>query len=175
MVTTASNVWTMTAANGLTASSTHSFRVDYVTTDGRKSPLSPSASGTTWSGATITAFRLNGWRQYYGLHFVNWPIQCECAADAWWTKSVAGVPERRQSDESRHLAANSLEQYAGRIVPQLEHAAGIHLSGAGGDKPGRVEQSGVAAFRRRHHRFDFRWQEFCRLLSRNAPAPVNRV
>jgi hypothetical protein len=49
MAVTASNVWTMTAANGLTAESTHSFRVDYTTTDGRRSPLSPSASGTTWS------------------------------------------------------------------------------------------------------------------------------
>ena len=44
------NVWTMTAANGLTASSTNSFQVDYVTTSGRRSPLSPAATGTTWSG-----------------------------------------------------------------------------------------------------------------------------
>ena len=29
-VVTTSNVWTMTAANGLTANSTHSFQVDYV-------------------------------------------------------------------------------------------------------------------------------------------------
>jgi hypothetical protein len=42
---TTNNTWTMIAA----ASSTHSFRVDYLTTDGRQSPLSPSASGTTWS------------------------------------------------------------------------------------------------------------------------------
>jgi hypothetical protein len=49
MAVTASNVWAMTAANGLTASSSHSFAVDYVTTDGRRSPISPSASGTTWS------------------------------------------------------------------------------------------------------------------------------
>jgi len=45
---TASNVWVMTATNGLTADSTHSFYVDYVTTDGRRSPISPPASGTTW-------------------------------------------------------------------------------------------------------------------------------
>ena len=48
MALTTSNSWTMTAANGLTKSSTHSFQMDYVTTDGRRSPLSPSASGTTW-------------------------------------------------------------------------------------------------------------------------------
>ena len=44
-VVTTNNVWMMAT----TASSTHSFKVDYSTTDGRKSPLSPSASGTTWS------------------------------------------------------------------------------------------------------------------------------
>ena len=48
-VVTTSNVWTMTSANGLAASSTHSFTVDYITTDDRRSPLSPSASGTAWS------------------------------------------------------------------------------------------------------------------------------
>ena len=49
MGVTTSNVWTMTAANGLAASSTHFFQVAYVTTDGRTSPLSPSASGTAWN------------------------------------------------------------------------------------------------------------------------------
>ena len=36
---TTSNIWTMTAANGLTTNSTHSFQLDYVTTDGRRSPI----------------------------------------------------------------------------------------------------------------------------------------
>ena len=45
-----SNQWTMTAANGLTTNSTHSFQVAYTTINGRLSPLSPSAVGTTWSG-----------------------------------------------------------------------------------------------------------------------------
>jgi hypothetical protein len=47
---TTSNVWMMTSANGLTTNSTHSFALDYVTTDSRRSPPSPSASGSTWSG-----------------------------------------------------------------------------------------------------------------------------
>jgi hypothetical protein len=50
MTLTAGNVWTMTATNGLTANSTHSFQLDYVTTDGRRSPISPLASETTWLG-----------------------------------------------------------------------------------------------------------------------------
>jgi hypothetical protein len=45
-----SNQWTMTAAQGLTTNSTHSFQIDYVTTLGVRPTLSPSTSGTTWSG-----------------------------------------------------------------------------------------------------------------------------
>jgi len=46
-----SNVWVMTAANGLSTNSTHSFAMDYVLADGRRAPLSPSAVGKTWSGS----------------------------------------------------------------------------------------------------------------------------
>jgi hypothetical protein len=46
------NVWLMTT----TASSTHSFQVVCATTDGRRTPLSPAASATTWSGIS-----------YYGI------------------------------------------------------------------------------------------------------------
>ncbi len=74
MAVTTSNVWTMTAANGLAASSTHSFQVDYATTDGRQSPLSPSASGTTWSGANYYGIPFEWMEQYYGYNFVNWPV-----------------------------------------------------------------------------------------------------
>ena len=70
---TTSNFWTMTAANGLTTNSTHSFQVDYVTTDGRRSPLSPSASGTTWSGANYYGIPFEWMEEYYGLNFAAWP------------------------------------------------------------------------------------------------------
>jgi hypothetical protein len=79
---TTSNVWTMTAANGLTTNSTHSFQVDYVTTDGRRSPLSPSASGTTWSGLNWGGIPFEWMTEYYGNLTVtfngssvvyNWP------------------------------------------------------------------------------------------------------
>jgi len=68
-----SNAWVMTAANGLTAGSTHSFQVDYVTTDGRRSPISPAASGTTWSGANYFGIPFEWLEAYYGLNFANWP------------------------------------------------------------------------------------------------------
>lgn len=68
-----SNAWTMTAAHGLTVSSTHSFRVDYVLTDGRRSPLSPSASGTTWSGGNYYGLPFEWIQTYYGMNFASWP------------------------------------------------------------------------------------------------------
>ncbi|HEX9047812.1 MAG TPA: hypothetical protein VF988_12365 [Verrucomicrobiae bacterium] len=68
-----SNQWTMTAANGLSTNSTHSFQLDYVTTDGRRSPLSPAASGTTWSGANYYGIPFEWIEAYYGLNFTSWP------------------------------------------------------------------------------------------------------
>ena len=70
---TTSNVWVMTAANGLAAGSTHSFRVDYVATDGRRSPPSLSASGTTWSGLNWGGIPYEWMIQYYGSDISKWP------------------------------------------------------------------------------------------------------
>ena len=75
-----SNQWTMTAANGLTVNSTHSFRVDYVTTDGRIAPISPSASGTTWSGLNWSGIPYEWMVAFYGgyvngvYYTNNWPV-----------------------------------------------------------------------------------------------------
>ena len=63
----------MTSANGLSTNSTHSFQVDYVTTDDRRSPLSPSATGTTWSGASYYGIPFEWMEAYYGLMFTSWP------------------------------------------------------------------------------------------------------
>lgn len=70
---TASNVWTMTAANGLTAGSTHTFAVDYVTSGGARSPLSPLASGTTWSGCDWGGIPCEWMTNYFGSNRANWP------------------------------------------------------------------------------------------------------
>jgi hypothetical protein len=64
-VVTTSNVWTMTSA----PSSTHSFRVDYVTTDGRQSPISPSASGTTWSGLNWGGIPYEWMTEFFGGYY----------------------------------------------------------------------------------------------------------
>jgi len=70
---TTNNVWIMTAANGLTANSTHSFAVDYVMTGGSRSPLSPSTSGMTWSGANYYGIPVEWIEEYYGLNVADWP------------------------------------------------------------------------------------------------------
>jgi hypothetical protein len=77
------NNWLMTAANGLTTSSTHSFRVAYATPDGRLSPLSPPTLGTTWGGQSWGGVPWEWMTQYYGAFNVwfdqyyvphyNWP------------------------------------------------------------------------------------------------------
>ena len=77
MVLTASNVWTMTAANGLTANSTHSFQLNYVTTDGRRpQQLSPSSSGKTWLGyywgTPANAIPVEWMAMYFGPQS-SWP------------------------------------------------------------------------------------------------------
>ncbi|MGB7768844.1 MAG: hypothetical protein WBN22_08330 [Verrucomicrobiia bacterium] len=68
---TTTNVWTMTAANGLTTSSSNYFQVDYVTPDGRRSPLSPPAGGTTWQGC----------------NYMNGGVPCEWVAAMYGTNS----------------------------------------------------------------------------------------
>jgi hypothetical protein len=67
------NAWTMTAANGLGKSSTNFFAVDYVTTDGRRSPLSPAAAGATWSGLNWSGIPYEWMEQYYGDDLGQWP------------------------------------------------------------------------------------------------------
>ena len=73
MGVTTSNTWTMTASNGLTASSTHTFQVEYLTTSGTISPISPSTSGTTWSGGNYFGIPIEWLEQYYGDSIANWP------------------------------------------------------------------------------------------------------
>jgi hypothetical protein len=70
----ASNYWTMTAAQGLKTNSTHSFAVDYITTDGRRSPLSPPAKGATWSGENYDGTPVEWMRAYYGTNVSKWPV-----------------------------------------------------------------------------------------------------
>ncbi len=68
-----SNQWTMTAANGLGATSTNYFAVDYVTTDGRRSPLSPTVTNATWSAGNYYGVPFDWMFLNYGYNFANWP------------------------------------------------------------------------------------------------------
>ena len=68
------NVWLMTTANGLTTSSAHSFQLDYVTTDGRRSPLSAATTGRTWSGYNWGGIPFEWMTSYYGSDVSKWPV-----------------------------------------------------------------------------------------------------
>jgi hypothetical protein len=77
MAVTASNVWTMTAANGLTSSSTNSFEVDYVTTSGNRSPLSPPGIGVTWGGLNWDGIPFEWMEANFGDNIASWPLPNE--------------------------------------------------------------------------------------------------
>lgn len=70
---TTGNTWMMTASNGLAASSTHYFQLEYVTTNGMISPISPTASGSTWSGVNYYGVPEEWLTNYYGNTIANWP------------------------------------------------------------------------------------------------------
>ncbi len=71
-VSLATNMWMLA---GISPSSTHSFQVAYVTTDGRQSPLSPAVSASTWSGYSWGGVPFEWMSQYYGGqgNVMNWP------------------------------------------------------------------------------------------------------
>ncbi len=66
------NQWTMTAANGLTASSTHSFQVSYSTAAGT-APKSPATSATTWGGANWYGIPFEWMQANFGTDISSWP------------------------------------------------------------------------------------------------------
>jgi hypothetical protein len=73
-ITVTTNIWLMTAANGLTANSTHSFRVDYVTSSGRQSPLSPATTASTWSGnSNLGGIPADWMAAHFGSDISKWP------------------------------------------------------------------------------------------------------
>ena len=66
-----SNLWAMT---DLAPDSTHTFRLDYVLTDGRRSPQSDVASGTTWGEDNNSDGLPDDWQaMYWGSNSAKWP------------------------------------------------------------------------------------------------------
>ena len=68
-----SNQWTMTSANGLAVNTTHAFQVDYVTADGRRSPLSPATTNSTWMGYSWGGIPYEWMTLYFGSDVSQWP------------------------------------------------------------------------------------------------------
>ena len=94
-VSAATNIWLMTAANGLTVGTTHSFQVAYVTTEGRRSPLSPAATASTWSGIS-----------YYGIP-VEWMNRYW--SDAWPVATSVLAPDGPTPVQAFLTGANPLD------------------------------------------------------------------
>jgi hypothetical protein len=67
-VTVSNNWWTMT---GLAPSSTHTFRLAYVLTDARRSPLSGVSSNTTYLAFSYFGIPIEWMSYYFGG---NWPL-----------------------------------------------------------------------------------------------------
>ncbi|MCU0782830.1 MAG: hypothetical protein MUF81_02040 [Verrucomicrobia bacterium] len=68
--TVASNSWTM---GGLGLSSTHYFRLAYVLTDGRHSPLSGATTNTTYGALTYGGIPYEWMVYYFGGDLFSWP------------------------------------------------------------------------------------------------------
>jgi hypothetical protein len=70
-VSVTNNLWT---ASGLIAGSTHSFKLAYQLSDGRRSALSAPSSGTTWSEDESLDGLPDDWQgQYWGPNPSTWP------------------------------------------------------------------------------------------------------
>jgi hypothetical protein len=88
MAATVSNVWTMTAANGLTTNSTHYFQVAYTTTAGCQSPLSAATTNSTWSGLNWGGVPYEWMAMYFGgyyggnYHTNGWPSPSQPPPDS---------------------------------------------------------------------------------------------
>jgi hypothetical protein len=61
-----SNVWTMTAANGLTTNSTHYFQVSYIMTNGCQPALSAATTNSTWSGLNWGGIPYEWMAEFFG-------------------------------------------------------------------------------------------------------------
>jgi hypothetical protein len=75
-VSLTTNVWTMAAAD----STSYMFQVDYVTTSGRRSPISPAASGTTWTGQIYKNSLPVEWMAQYWGYGNQWPLPSDQVA-----------------------------------------------------------------------------------------------
>jgi hypothetical protein len=71
--TVTTNLWVMTTGSGLVANSGYSIQVDYVTTSGRRSPLSAATSANTWDGQIYKGVLPVEWMAEYWGYGNLWP------------------------------------------------------------------------------------------------------
>jgi hypothetical protein len=98
--TLTTNFW---SAVGLQRSTAYSFAVAYVTTDGRRSPLSPATSATTWSDYNWSGIPFEWMTANYGSDFSLWPSADSELAPSGLTLSQVFISGGNPKDPSTWL------------------------------------------------------------------------
>ena len=108
------NVW---VATGLTANSSHSFQVGYVTLDQRHSPLSPSASATTWMGYSWYGTIPFEWMSAaFGYDTSKWPLPTAQVAPGGPTLLQVFLTGATPSDASSWLRTELVDSPQGHFL-----------------------------------------------------------
>lgn len=100
------NVWLMTAAQGLKPSTTVSFQVAFVTSDGRRSPVSLASSATTWSGGNYYGLPYEWMTANFGLDIPAWPKPTDLLAANGVSLADAFLSGGNPKDPSTWLRTN---------------------------------------------------------------------
>ena len=108
------NVWLMTAANGLTANSSNYFQVTYSTTSGSQAPLSPATGATTWSGISYYGIPVEWMEEYWG--------------DAWPSATAPLSPGGPTPLQAFLSGANPLEPATWLTTALVNSAEGFYLT-----------------------------------------------
>jgi hypothetical protein len=129
----ASNMWTMTAANGLTTNSTNWFQVAFITAAGCQSPLSPASGGATWSGLNWGGIPYE-WMAYYFGGYVNgtyhtnyWPAATSLAAPGGPTLLQVFLSGGDPFDSSTWLVTTLTRASQGNGVANVQSGSAYYL------------------------------------------------
>ena len=120
---TAGNTWTMTVPMAWPPAARIRFQLDYVTTDGTISPISPAASGATWSGGNYYGIPVEWLEQFYGDSIASWPANVNAPLAAGGLTLLQVFLSRWQPAWTRALGCDFAVQHRARHVLELEHAA----------------------------------------------------
>ena len=112
---------------GLAPNTTHYFQVDYVLTDGRRSPFSPATTNTTYGTLTWGGVPYDWMVRYFGSDVSRWP-------------SAAADSDGDGASTLYEFLAGTDPWYEVVLSPELERELGFGVE--------RLRRSDIAAFMR---------------------------